>query len=255
MCKPISFNVTADAKVWAKPGLHSHSALAQEFGLIRFMQMEYDLLTRELREVGKDGDIEMTEEMWKAARAYVEEVAGDAGRLIAYARRSFKELGQVARYLLSVPVRQAYDKAIVPAWEVYEKAKAEAWEAYDKVATAAWEAYGEAIVPAWAPHDRSPVWEAYDKAWTVAKEAYDKAWDALDKTEAWEAYGKALAAVREAFDEATGGAKETYDKAIAAARETRDRALAPAGEARDKAVAKAWIRLFRIPENRIEIWR
>ena len=53
-----------------------------------------------------------------------------------------------ARYLLSAPARDAYDKAIVTAGDAYKKAIATAWDTCKKTTIPAWDAYDKAIATA-----------------------------------------------------------------------------------------------------------
>jgi hypothetical protein len=137
----ISCLVSKTGKVYAKDGVHSHSAIATACKVDedRCLKYEFDLVTRTLKQ---DFDMDAVPFAAKqshdaAAQGFFDACAGSATKLMAYVRRGNWDSKHL-RPLLSAPALKAYDEACASAEKAYDEARAPRWKAYDEARATAW---------------------------------------------------------------------------------------------------------------------
>jgi hypothetical protein len=163
MCQMISCLVSKAGKVYAKDGVHSHSKIAEAFGIDEDKHLKYEfvLTTRTLKQ-----DFEMDAVPFaakqshdEAARGFFDLCAGTPRKLRVYVKRG-NFLPDYLLPLLTSPARKAYDEVIATARKAYDEAIAPAQRAYDAASATDHKAYAEAIATAWKAYA-----EAIATAW------------------------------------------------------------------------------------------
>ena len=166
MCQMISCLVSKAGKVYAKNGVHSHSAIAEAFKIDedRHLKYEFVLTTRTLKQ-----DFEMDAAPFaakqshdEAAQRFFDQCAGTPMKLIAYVKRG-NWLPDYLLPLLTATARKAYGEAWATAGKAFDEAIAPAGKAYDEAIATAQKAFDEAVATAWLalfskPANRIEAW-------------------------------------------------------------------------------------------------
>ena len=167
MCQMISCLVSKAGKVYAKDGVHSHSAIAAAFGIDEDKHLKYEfvLATRTLKQYFEmdAAPFAAKQSHDEAARRFFDACAGTPRKLRVYVKRG-NWLPDYLLPLLIAPAEKAYNEAIAPAEKACNEAIAPAGKAHNEAIATAEKAYNEATAPAWLklfskPANRIEAWK------------------------------------------------------------------------------------------------
>ncbi len=258
MCEMISCLVDREGRVYAKDGVHSHTAIAKALDVDedRCLKYEFRLVTKRLvQDFFMDcAPFEAKKSHDDAAQAFFDKCASTPERLIAFVKRgNFEE--DILFGLLTINARDAYGRAVEILKKKSDRAERLAEKAHSKLYESADREFDKVERIA----DR-----IYFKTVKSAKRAYDKVDKAMKleykldrKTRelAEDTYCKSLEYAERARRKSVGSAEATHRKATESSKKELNKVLALVEKRLNKVKKLAWIELFSKSGNRIDTWK
>ena len=168
MCRMISCLVDRGGKVYARDGVHSHSAIAELCGINedKCLKYEFDLVRRELVQdfTSDSAPFGAKQSHDQAAQRFFNACAGDADKLIAFVRRGNWDRDLLPQLLVPSALK-LYNETYAPARKLYEETRASALKLYDETYASAWKLYDETCATALKLYDETcaPAWKLYNE--------------------------------------------------------------------------------------------